>query len=176
MDYSEKTIKEESVFKGKVIDVVVQDVKVFNGKIAKREIVRHPGGVAVLAITDTNKILFVEQYRKAVDKHLLELPAGKLEKGEDPKQCGIRELEEETGYKAEKFTYLGKIVSSPGFCDEYIYLYRAENLFKGTIGGDEDEFIDLKELSIEEVKSKINSGEIIDGKTLAALLHYFLNF
>ncbi|NLZ47688.1 MAG: NUDIX hydrolase [Clostridiales bacterium] len=175
MDYSEKTLKEERVFNGKVIGVVVQDVEVFNGKVAKREIVRHPGGVAVLALTESNKILFVEQYRKAIDKHLLELPAGKLEKGEDPKACGIRELEEETGYKAEKFTYLGKIVSSPGFCDEYIYLYKAEKLYKGTIGGDEDEFIDIKEFSIEEVKEKIKSGEIIDGKTLAALLHYFLD-
>lgn len=175
MEYFEKTIKEESIYQGKVIDLVVQDVEVFNGKIAKREIVRHPGGVAVLAITDSNKILFVEQYRKAVDKPLLELPAGKLEKGEDPKDCGIRELEEETGYKAKRFTYLGKIVSSPGFCDEYIYLYKAEKLYKGKIGGDEDEYIDLKELSIEEVKDKIKKGEIIDGKTLAALLHYFLD-
>lgn len=175
MEYFEKTIKEESIYQGKVIDLVVQDVEVFNGKIAKREIVRHPGGVALLAITDSNKILFVEQYRKAVDKPLLELPAGKLEKGEDPKDCGIRELEEETGYKAKRFTYLGKIVSSPGFCDEYIYLYKAEKLYKGKIGGDEDEYIDLKELSIEEVKDKIKKGEIIDGKTLAALLHYFLD-
>ncbi|HCW05712.1 MAG TPA: ADP-ribose pyrophosphatase [Clostridium sp.] len=176
MDYSEKTIKEEVIFKGRVIDVVVQDVEVFNGNVAKREIVRHPGGVAVLAFTDSNKILFVEQYRKPLDKHLIELPAGKLEKGEDPKECGMRELEEETGYKSENFTYLGKIVSSPGFCDEYIYLYKAENLIKGSRGGDEDEFINLKEFSLEEVKNKIKKGEIIDGKTLAALLHYFLNF
>ena len=118
----------------------------------------------------------MEQYRKPLDKHLIELPAGKLEKGEDPKECGMRELEEETGYKSENFTYLGKIVSSPGFCDEYIYLYKAENLIKGSRGGDEDEFINLKEFSLEEVKNKIKKGEIIDGKTLAALLHYFLNF
>ena len=160
MDYSEKTLKEDLVFKGKVIDLVVQDVEVFNGKVAKREIVRHPGGVAILAFTDSNKILFVDQYRKTVDQHLLELPAGKLEKGEDPRKCGIRELEEETGYKAERFTYLGKIVSSPGFCDEFIYLYKAEKLYKGTIGGDEDEFIDVKELSIEEVKSKIKKVKL----------------
>lgn len=176
MNYRERTIDEEVIYKGKVIELLVQNVEVFNGNTAKREIVRHPGGVAVLAFKDKDTILFVQQYRKPIDKHLLELPAGKLEKDEEPLECGIRELEEETGYKAGKVTYLGKIVSSPGFCDEHIYLYMAEELTMGVKGGDEDEFINVHELSLSDVKRRIISGEIIDGKTLSALLHYFIRF
>ena len=121
--YNEKTINKEKIFKGKVIDLTIHTVELPNGKQSTREVINHPGGVAVLAFKDKETILLVEQFRKPVEMSLLELPAGKLEYKEDPKICGIRELEEETGYKAKSFSYLGKLVTSPGFCDEYIYLF-----------------------------------------------------
>ena len=171
MEFYENTIQTTNIYKGKIIEVNLQTVELPNGKEAKREIVNHPGGVAVVAFKDEETVIFVEQFRKPIDRNLLEIPAGKLEKDEDIKVCGIRELEEETGYKAKKFDYLGKIVTSPGFCDEYIYLFKAEGLYKGNDGlGDEDEFINVKELKIERVKEMIKSGEIIDAKTISAFM------
>jgi ADP-ribose pyrophosphatase len=140
-----------------------------NGHESTREVINHPGGVAVVAFKDKDTILLVEQFRKPIESNLLELPAGKLEYGEDPETCGIRELEEETGYKAKSFSYLGKIVTSPGFCDEYIYLYKAEDLFLGNMNLDEDEFLNVKELSLDEVKENIVNGKIIDAKTICAI-------
>jgi len=171
MDFAEKTVEAKNIFKGKIIDVNLHTVELPNGKRATREIVNHPGGVAILAYKDEDTVLLVEQFRKPIEKNLLELPAGKLEKGEDVEACGIRELEEETGYKAEEFKYLGKVVSSPGFCDEHIYLYMAKKLYKGQDGlGDEDEFINIKEIKIDKVKEMIKSGEIIDAKTISAFM------
>ncbi|AKN34041.1 ADP-ribose pyrophosphatase [Clostridium carboxidivorans P7] len=171
MQFEEKTLLNENIYKGKIIEVNLKTVELPNGKEAKREIVNHPGGVAILAYKDKDTILLVEQFRKPLERNLLELPAGKIERGEEPKICGIRELEEETGYKANKFSYLGKIVTSPGFCDEYIYLYKAEDLYKGNTGlQDEDEFINVKELKIDIVKEMIKKGEIIDAKTISAFM------
>lgn len=169
MKLFEKTLNEDYKFKGKVINLKVQQVELPNGKVGTRELVEHPGAVAIVAYLDANTIILVEQFRKAIDKIILEIPAGKIEKGEDIKLCGIRELEEETGYKASKFEYLGKIVTAPGFTDEYIYLYKATELTKGEINRDEDEFINIKEYTIDEIKRMVSDGKIIDGKTIAAL-------
>lgn len=169
MNLEEKTIEEDLKYEGSFIKVVKQVVKLPDGNTSTRDIVRHPGGVAVAALFDDDTILLVEQYRKPIDKVTLELPAGKRENGDDPKICGIRELEEETGLKAEKFEFLGKIATSPGFCDEYIYLYRAEGLYKGQINRDDDEFINVKKIKIKEFKEMIRRGEITDAKTIAAL-------
>ena len=101
----------------------------------------------------------------------MELPAGKIEKGEDIELCGIRELEEETGYKAKEFKYLGKVVTSPGFCDEYIYIYMAQGLYKGQDNlCDEDEFINVREIKVDKIKEMIKSGEITDAKTISAFM------
>ncbi len=170
MNFYEKTIDEKLVYEGKFINVVNQTVELPNKRQTSRDIVRHPGGVAVLAYKDEDTILIVEQFRKPFDKVFLEIPAGKIEKGEDTESCGKRELEEETGYRAGKFTYLGKIATTPGFTDEYIYIYKAEELYKGKIGGDEDEFINVREIKKEKLKAMIKSGEIVDSKTLAALI------
>jgi ADP-ribose pyrophosphatase len=171
MDLTEKTLDNKNIYKGKIIEVNLKTVQLPNGKKSEREIVNHPGGVAILAYKDKDTILLVEQFRKPVEQKLLELPAGKIEKGEEIEICGIRELEEETGYKANKFKYLGKIVTSPGFCDEYIYIYKAEDLYKGNMElQDEDEFINVKELKVDKVKEMIKKGEIVDAKTISAFM------
>lgn len=170
MDFFEKTIDEVNIYEGSFLKFVKQTVELPNGKTSTREIIRHPGGVAILAYKDKETIIMVEQFRKPFENILLEIPAGKIEKGEDIELCGRRELEEETGYKAKIFTYLGKIATTPGFTDEYIYIYKAEELYKGKIGGDEDEFINVREINIKDLRAMIKSGEIIDGKTLAALV------
>jgi ADP-ribose pyrophosphatase len=171
MDYTEKTLNVNKIYEGKILDLENVEVLLPNGKTSKREIVRHNGAVAIIAYKDEETVLFVEQYRKAVEKMLLEIPAGKIERGEDVLLCATRELEEETGYKSDHLTYLGKIVASPGFCDEYIHIYKAEDLYPGdeTLG-DEDEFIGLREIKVKDVKGMIKDGSIEDAKTICAFM------
>lgn len=171
MDFTEKTLNVRKIYEGKILDLEEVEVQLPDGKSSKREIVRHNGAVAIIAYKDENTVLFVEQYRKSIEKVLLEIPAGKIEKGEDVMVCAMRELEEETGYKSDNFTYLGKIVASPGFCDEYIHIYKAEDLYPGdgTLG-DEDEFIGLKEIDASDVKAMIRDGRIEDAKTICAFM------
>ncbi len=171
VNFGEETVNKKKIYEGKIIELYLHKVKLQNGKFADREVITHPGGVAILAYKDSETILMVEQYRKPVEKVLLELPAGKLEKNEDTSECGKRELEEETGYKAKSFEYLGKIVTSPGFCNEYIYLYKAENLYAGKIGGDDDEFLNVKEVKIKNIKEMIKTGQIIDAKTISCFMY-----
>lgn len=169
MKLYEKTINTEYIYKGKILNLKIEDVELPNGKTSKREIVEHPGAVAILAFKDKDTLILVEQFRKPLNMSILEIPAGKLEAGENPELCAIRELEEETGYKSKELKYLGKIATTPGFSDEYIHIFKAISLYEGNIGGDEDEFINLHEYKIEEIKEMIKNGEIIDGKTIAAL-------
>lgn len=167
----EKTIKTEKIFNGKVISLQVEDVELPNGKTSKREIIKHPGAVAILPITDEGKIVMVEQYRKALERTLIEIPAGKLEKGEDPKNCALRELEEETGYICEKLDWLISFYTSPGFADEIVHLYVATGLSKkeNAASLDEDEFVDLLEITLSEAKQYIAEQKIYDAKTAYAV-------
>lgn len=169
MNLYEKTISSEIIYEGNVFKLDRLEIELPNGKRAMRDVVRHNGGVSIIAVKDDEKILFVEQFRKAIDKNILELPAGKIEVGEDIKECAIRELEEETGYKAKKIEFLGKIVMAPGFTDEYIHLFYATDLYKGIKGGDEDEFINVCEFDLQEVNKMILSGEIFDSKTICGI-------
>lgn len=171
MNFYEKTLDEKEIYKGKIIEVCLQSVELPNGRITKREIVKHPGGVAILAYKDEETILLVEQYRKPIEKVIYEIPAGKIEQGEEIEVCGRRELEEETGYKAKTFKYLGKMVSSPGFCDEYIYIFKAEGLYKGNSNlEDAEEFINVYEVNRSEIRDMIKSEKIIDAKTICAFM------
>ncbi|WP_050607580.1 NUDIX hydrolase [Clostridium niameyense] len=175
MEFYEKTLNEQSIYKGKIINVVKQQVKLPNGKESMREIVKHSGAVAVLTYKDENTLIFVKQFRKPIDMEILEIPAGKIEEGEDKRTCAERELEEETGYRAKKLEYLGKIVTSPGFTDEYIYMYKATELYKGQDGlKDEDEFINLMEIDKKKLKSLIKDGKIIDAKSISAIMFDYL--
>lgn len=168
----EKTIRSQTIFTGRVIQLQVDEVRLPNGKTSTREIVKHPGAVAIIAITNENKLVLVRQFRKPLEKTILELPAGKLEAGEDPKVCAWRELEEETGYKAERMEHLVSFYTSPGFADEYLHIYCAKGLTKGEIQPDQDEFVELVELTFSECLDRIASGDICDAKTVAAIYYW----
>ncbi|KAB8138395.1 NUDIX hydrolase [Gracilibacillus oryzae] len=171
MNFEEKTNKSKNIFEGRIIKVQLDEVTLPNGKTSTREIVKHPGAVAIIAVTENNKIIFVKQYRKALEKTLVEIPAGKLEKGEEPEVTALRELEEETGYTTDELNYVTSFYTSPGFADEIIYLYETNKLKKLEEKKelDEDEFVELMELSISEAEQLIKNQEIHDVKTAFAV-------
>ncbi|MGG3841706.1 NUDIX hydrolase [Anoxybacillus kestanbolensis] len=173
----EKTISKQRIFSGKVIDVYVEDVLLPNGEMSKREVVKHPGAVAVLAITEENKIVLVRQYRKALERMLVEIPAGKLEKGEEPLQTAKRELEEETGYVCEDMEPLHSFYTSPGFADELVHIFLAKGLTKKSEKQmlDDDEFVDVLEVTLEEALNMVKEKQIYDAKTIYALLYWQLH-
>lgn len=166
MDLTEKEISSKILFRGKILNLRYDIVRLPNGQEASREVVEHMGGVGIVAVTDDGKMLLVRQYRRPYDKVILEIPAGKLNDGEDPKECGVRELLEETGAAAENFDYLGSFYATPGFSNETIHLYLATGLTRGKMHLDADEFLNLEEYSLKEVENMIDSGEIHDGKTV----------
>ena len=167
----EKTIKTEPIFSGRIIHVQVDEVQLPNGKTSTREIVKHPGAVAILPITDDGKIVMVEQYRKPMDKVLVEVPAGKLEKGEEPAYTAERELEEETGYECQSLEWLISFYTSPGFADEIVHLYVAKGLTKkeNAASLDEDEFVNVLEVTLEEAIELVKEQRIYDAKTAYAI-------
>ena len=171
MKFHEKTIKETHIYTGNYLEINNVEVELPNGKTSNRDIIKHPGACAIIPFLDKETVLLVEQFRKPLEKTILEIPAGKLDKNEDPLNCAYRELEEETGYKADSITYLGSIATATGFCDEIIHLYKAENLSLGTKCCDEDEFTSIKTFSLDEVKAMVKSGEIIDTKTISILAY-----
>lgn len=171
MDFREKTIRTKSIYKGKIIDVNVYDVSLPNGGESKREVAHHPGAVAVIAMTESGKIVLVRQFRKALEKEIYEIPAGKLEQGEAPIETAYRELEEETGYRAKELTEITSFYTSPGFSDEIIYLFEAKQLSKGVAQGDEDEFVEMVEVTLEEAQQMIKTKAIHDAKTVFAIYY-----
>lgn len=170
MVFEEETIRKQIVYEGKIINVETHDIKLPDGEVGYREIIKHPGGVCILARDEDNKILFVRQYRKPMEEYFLELPAGKIEKELTPYENAIKELEEETGYIAGSLKKIGEFASTPGILDEVIHLYIAKDLTKGEVGGDDDEFIDLYRLSDEDIEILIKNNEIKDFKTITAFL------
>ena len=171
--YEEKTVSSETLYEGKIITLRVEEVQLPDGNKAKRELIKHPGAVAIIPITSDGKLVLVEQYRKALERSLIEIPAGKIDPGEAPEVTAVRELEEETGYGAKEFTYIQSFATSPGFADEVIHLYLARGLFKieNPAAGDEDEFINLLEVTLEEAEKMVASQEIYDAKTAFAILY-----
>lgn len=165
----EKTVSSEVKYKGKIINVRLDDVIISDGQLKFREVVEHSGGVVIAAITADNKILLVKQWRYPIGQELIELPAGKLEKGEDPFEAAKRELEEETGYVAQNWQDLGFVFSTPGFCDERLYLYKATDLKYTQTNFDDGEIIKPIEISVDEAFEWIKTGKINDAKTIAAI-------
>ena len=162
----EKKMDSQTIFQGKIITVYKDKVKCPNEKIATREIVRHHGGVGILATVD-DKIILVKQFRYAYNQDTIEIPAGKLEYNEDSNLAGARELEEETGYSAKKLVPITQIYPTPGYCDEIIHLYEAKDVYKveNPLAGDEDEFINVLFIPIDEAYQMVIDQKIKDSKT-----------
>lgn len=171
MNLEEKRISTKTIYDGSIVKLEVDEAELPDGKTAIREVVRHPGGVGVVPIDEEGFVYLVKQYRYPFSKITTEIPAGKLDsKEENPKEAGKRELMEETGLRAEKFTFLGSIYASPGFCDEEIYLYLAEGLVQGESDPDEDEFVAVTRMHIDALVAQIAEGNIHDGKTVSGIL------
>ncbi|MDK8275991.1 MAG: NUDIX hydrolase [Peptoniphilus duerdenii] len=171
MEIIERTIKSEKVYSGKILSVKLSTVELPDQKYSKREIVLHDNAVAVVAIQD-DKILLVKQYRISVDKIIYEVPAGMIEHDENPKDAALRELEEETGYRAKNIEYLTEFYSTPGFCTEKLSIFYAKDLEFVGQNLDEGENLEVVEMPLEEAMSMIESGEIMDGKTISSILFY----
>lgn len=166
----EKRIGGELKFSGKIVSLVVDEVELADGRASYREVVRKNGGVCVVPLNEKGEIIFVNQFRYPYNKVVKEIPAGKLEEGEDPLVCGLRELSEETGYKAGKVKDLGVFYPSPGIMDEVLYTYLATDLVEGDDHPDEGEFLTVEAIALEDAVGMILNGEMPDGKTQTAVL------
>lgn len=174
MNLIETPINQTVIYDGKIITVRVDDALLPNGATAKREVVEHPGGVCIAALTDDDELLFVRQFRYPYQEVILEIPAGKLNRGEDPLPAGIRELKEETGAVAEQYASLGQLYPSPGYCGEIIHMYLATGLSFGEMCPDDDEFLEVERIPLKKAVEMVLSGEIKDAKTQAAVLKVYV--
>lgn len=174
MNFEEKTLSSKVVYKGKVVTVIKDDVEVADGHKSFREVVLHSGGVVIVALKNNNTILLVKQYRYPLKQTNLELPAGKLEIGENPNETCKRELEEETGYRAKNWKSLGFINTTPGICNEKLYLYLASDLEFVGEHPDEGEILKCDEYKLSDVFKMIQNGNINDSKTICAISRAFL--
>ena len=171
MNLEEKQLKAEYIYKGRIINLRNDEALLPNGATATREVIEHPGGVCVAALTDDNQVLMVRQFRYPYFENVLEIPAGKRDSlNEDPLECGKRELQEETGATAQNFIFLGELYPTPGYCGEIIWLYAASGLTFGSQDTDEDEFLEVEKIPLEKAVEMIMNGEIKDAKTQAAVL------
>lgn len=166
----ERVLGSQTAWTGKFISVERLDVELPDGRRSVRDVVRHPGAVAVVALTDSGKVALVRQYRTALDRVTVEIPAGKLEAGEDPDDAARRELEEETGFTADRVAYLTTIASSAGFCDELIRLYMATGLRFAGAHPDDDEFINVDLVDLTELVDAVLDGKVQDAKTVVGAL------
>ena len=170
MDYSEKKLRKINRYEGIIVNLEVDKALLPTGREVLREVVEHPGGVCVLPVDENGVAWCVRQFRYPMQRHLLEAPAGKLEKGEDPLECAARELSEETGFAAGRLIPLGAYYTSPGYSTELLRLYLALDLRSGEAHPDEGEFLDLVRLPFPELLAMVERGEIADGKTAIAAL------
>jgi len=170
MIFKEKTLSSEYIYKGKIINLRKDRVEIVSGKESFREIVEHNGGVGLAALTDDGKMVMVRQFRKALERDILEIPAGKIELSEDPSLTAARELREETGYTASSMEFIGRIYPSVGYTTELIHLYLCTGLTPGETEFDESESIEVEEHDLKELYRMALAGELEDGKTLAAVL------
>lgn len=170
MPHYEKTISQEYAFIGKIINLRVDNVELENGKTAVREVIEHHGGVCVLPLDADGTVTLVRQFRYPYMQELYELPAGKRSPGEDPLECGKRELQEETGLCAKNYVSLGELYPSPGYLNEIIYLFLATGLTHKAQNLDDDEFLTVCRMSLDSAVALVHSGEIKDAKTQVLLL------
>ena len=170
MDMTERTIEHTRPYEGVIVNVDLDKALLPNGRTATREVVNHPGGVAILPLNDDGTVTVVRQYRYPFSQVLTEIPAGKLDSGEEPRTGALRELNEEIGAQVGELIELGAIYPSPGFCQEVLYLYLARDLAYGECCPDEDEFLEMERIPFDKLVEQVMSGEIKDGKTVAAVL------
>jgi len=170
MRYFEKQIEKNTVYEGLIVNVRRDKAQTHVGKQVEREVVEHPGGVAIVPVTQDGMVLMVRQYRYPVEKELLEIPAGVLERGELPRDCAIRELAEETGCTAGRIIDLGSIHPSPGICKETLYLFLALDLHRGEMQLDEDELLSVDEIAIDELLDRIMANELMDAKSIVGVM------
>jgi ADP-ribose pyrophosphatase len=163
-------IQSDTIFTGRAFSIKRYQMRLPDGRSTNFDIVQHPGAVTLVPVDEAGNILFVRQYRLGAEQDLLELPAGTLEPGEDPRLCAAREIREETGMGARELVQLGEFYMAPGYSTEHMYIYLATGLYPDPLPGDEDEFIQVESLAIEEAYRQVEQGQIEDGKTLAALL------
>ena len=170
VNLTETLLHSEPIDHSSFLHINREQIRLPNGNEHTRIVVRHPGASCVLAVTPEDKVVLVRQWRHAAGRDMLEIPAGKLDNGEDPAECALRELGEETPYSAERVEKITQFYSAPGFCDEILYLYRAINVSPtSTLQPDQDEFVETELLTRDDVRAAMASGEICDGKTLIAL-------
>ena len=170
MELEEKKLSSEEIFDGVAIHLFRDEILLPNGNKGVREVIRHPGAVCVIPVTEDGDVIFVNQFRYAFNKVTLEVPAGKLEKGEDPLEAAMRELSEETGLSAKNVVYLGELYTTPALIDEVIHMYLATDLVEGKQHLDDDEFINTLRMPLSEAVQKVMNGEIKDAKTQTILL------
>ena len=168
----EKTLSSQLIYEGRAVKLRVDTVEMPGGRKTTREIVEHDECVAVVAIDAESNVILVSQFRKPVEKELLEIPAGGIEPGEDPVAAVRRELREETGYLPRKVDRLGGFYSAPGFCTEYLYLYLATDLVPSPLQAEDTENIRLVRVPVSQITSLITSGAICDAKSIAGLLTF----
>jgi len=166
----ERTLETKEIYNGKIVKLRVDKVELPNGNTSSREIVEHPGAVCILPLKEDGRVVLVNQFRKPIEKILLELPAGKLEKGEKPEACAVRELTEETGYRAGKMEYIFSFYTTPGFSNEILHLFLATELIPGECNPDGDEMVEVVEIELGELVDMITKGEIKDSKTIMGIL------
>lgn len=169
-DLYEEPVSSEEIFNGKIVHLFQDTVRLPNGKPAVREVMRHPGAVAVVPIDEDGNVILVRQYRYPFAKALLEIPAGKLDAGEEPEQCARRELEEETGMKADEWIPLGQYYPSVAILDERLYLFLARKMTRSAPHPDEDEFLSVETIPLGTLVDMILQGQVPDGKTQVAVL------
>ena len=168
----ERTLSSQLIYEGRAVKLRVDTVQMPGGRQTTREIVEHADCVAVIAIDADDNVLLVKQFRKPVEKELLEIPAGGIEPGEDPVNCVCREMREETGYLPRTVERIGGFYSAPGYCTEYLYLYLATDLISSPLCAEDTESIKLVRVPISQIPSLITSGRICDAKSIAGLLIY----
>jgi ADP-ribose pyrophosphatase len=169
---AEETLSSEVIYEGRILKLRIDTVRTIDGRETTREVVEHDPCITVVAIDADDNILLVRQYRRAVDKALLEIPAGGIDRGEDIEAAVVREMREETGFRPGKVERLGGFYSTPGFCDEYLYLYLAEDLIKDPLSAEDTPGIEVVRVPVSKVRDLIASGEIEDAKSIAGLLYY----
>lgn len=166
----EKTLKSTRIYDGKVVNLRVDTVELPDKKYSKREIIEHAGAAAVVPLTEDRRVILVKQFRKPVEEVLYEIPAGKLETKESPEKCALREMAEETGYTAGSLEKIISYYASPGFSNEIIHVYVAKNLTEGKARPDEDEYLEVIAVPLDEALAMIHRGQIRDSKTIVGLL------